>query len=325
MTDQSTQPKSLTRYAKYAWFVLVFNVFVVLWGAVVRATGSGAGCGSHWPLCNGNVVPESPQVTTLIEFVHRASSGVSLLLILVLFILAFRLYPKKSPTRLGASLSAVFILTEALLGAALVLFGWVAKNAAIIPTASHLVNTFLLLAALALTAWWSSGGKPVRLNGQGIALWALGLGLLGVLVLGVTGAVNALGDTLFPSASLSAGIQQDFSPTAHLLIRLRIWHPILAVSVGLYLFFFSGLLAMFRPDRSVRRLVILLGGLVLGQLSAGLINLFLLAPVWMQIVHLFLADSVWITLVLLGASALGAQPVPDTGKAAQPAAVPHLN
>ncbi|HEX7976540.1 MAG TPA: COX15/CtaA family protein [Anaerolineales bacterium] len=312
----------LTRTAKFAWAVLAFNVFVVLWGAVVRATGSGAGCGSHWPLCNGVVVPESPQITTLVEFIHRASSGTSLLLILGLFVLVFRAYPKKSPARLGASLSVFFIITEALLGAALVLFGWVAKNASIIPTASHLVNTFLLLASLALTAWWSSGGKPVRLKGQGIALWGLGLGLLGVLALGVTGAVNALGDTLFPSASLAAGIQQDFSPTAHFLIRLRVWHPVLAVSVGLYLFFVGGLLAMFRPDPLLRRIVAALGVLVVLQLSAGLVNLILLAPVWMQIVHLFLADLVWITLVLLGADALGAaEPVPEPGQVSQAAAL----
>jgi heme A synthase len=171
----------------------------------------------------------------------------------------------------------------------------------------HLVNTFLLLAALTLTAWWASGGSPVRLKDQGPALWALGIGLLGVLLLGVSGAINALGDTLFPASSLVEGFQQDFSPTAHFLLRLRVWHPVIAITVGMYLIFVSGLLAMFRSDPRLKRFAIALCILFVLQLMAGLTNLVLLAPVWMQLVHLFLADMVWITLVLLTAVTLAQQ------------------
>jgi heme A synthase len=294
-------------FAKYAWGVLVFNLLVILWGAFVRATGSGAGCGSHWPLCNGEVIPPSPQLATIIEFTHRISSGLSLLLIVILLVWAFQSFPKGHSVRLGAILSMVFIITEALIGAILVVFSWVAKNAStgrVISVALHQTNTFLLLASLTITAWWASGGRPVRLKGQGLILWALGFGLFGVLILGVSGAVDALGDTLFPAKSLAEGISQDFAPTAHILIRLRIWHPIIAITVGMYLIFVSGLISMFRPMPVLRRFVALLITIILLQLIAGLVNVLLLAPVWMQLVHLFLADMVWISLVLVATNTL---------------------
>lgn len=273
----------------------------------MRASGSGAGCGSHWPLCNGEVVPQSPQIATLIEFTHRLSSGASLLLIIGLFVWAFRAYPKGHAVRLGASLSMVFIVTEALIGAGLVLFKWVAKDASVgrvISISLHLINTFLLLASLSLTAWWSTGRKPIQLKDQGnLAVW-LGIGIIGVLALGVTGAITALGDTLFPSSSLAEGFQQDFSSTAHFLVRLRFWHPLIAISVGFYLIFVASLLVFLRSDQHIKRFALVFILLFLMQLGIGVINLTLLAPVWMQIVHLLLADLVWITLVLMTATTL---------------------
>jgi heme A synthase len=299
----------LNRFSKYAWGVLAYNLIVILWGAFVRASGSGAGCGGHWPLCNGEVIPQAPQVQTLIEFTHRLMSGLSLILVVALFVWAFRAYPKGHAARLGASLSLFFIITEALVGAGLVLFAWVATNASIgrvISTAVHLVNTFFLLAALTLTAWWGSGGERLRLRGQGSALWGLGLGLLGVILLGITGSITALGDTLFPSPSLAAGLQQDFSPTAQFLIRLRVWHPLVAITVGLYLIVASMLLVLSHPSPRTKRFAALLSGLIFLQFIAGLINLVLLAPVWMQLLHLLLADSLWIALVLLTANTFAA-------------------
>jgi len=295
----------LTKFAKYVWVVLGFNLFVILWGAYVRASGSGAGCGSHWPLCNGEIIPRSQQLETLIEFFHRMTSGAALILVLILLVWALRAYPKGHIVRKGAWLSALFIITEALVGAGLVLFEWVAYDDSIgrvISMSVHLVNTFLLIASLTLTAWWASGGEAVIIKGHGAAAWAIGIGLLGVIVLGVAGAITALGDTLFPAASLGEGIQQDFSPAAHTIVRLRVWHPIIAVIVGFYLIFVSGLTGMFSNSNKVKRFAGILIGLFVLQLFAGLVNLILLAPVWMQLVHLLLADLVWISLVLFAAS-----------------------
>jgi heme A synthase len=295
----------LTNVAKFAWATLGYNILVILWGAYVRATGSGAGCGSHWPLCNGVVVPRAPGLETMIEFTHRLTSGLALLLVIGLFFWALRAYPKGHIVRFGASMSILFIVTEALVGAGLVLFEWVAHDAStgrVISIAVHLINTFLLLAALTLTAWWASGGERIVLRGHGIGLWLFVIAFLGMIVLGVTGAITALGDTLFPSASLQEGIAQDFLPTAHFLIRLRVWHPMVAIIVGVYLWFLAGLIALFRANPRIHKIAAFLAGLFFVQLVAGLVNLVLLAPVWMQLVHLLLADLVWIAVVLLAAS-----------------------
>jgi heme A synthase len=294
-------------FARFAWAVLFVNMVVVLLGAFVRATGSGAGCGAHWPLCNGVVIPRDPQIQTKIEFTHRIGSGIALVFVMTLFIWAWVIFPKHHRVRIGASLSLFFILMEALVGAVLVLFEWVAQDVStgrVISIAVHLVNTFFLLASVTLTAWWASGGKPIRLKGNGNKGWFFVPSLAGVLLIGMTGALTALGDTLFPVSSLAEGIQQDFLSTSHFLIRLRIWHPFIAVTVALY----TGMVA-FREwkssqDKWTKRFSLALGSLLKLQIMAGLINLALLAPVWMQLVHLLLAESVWITLVLLTASVL---------------------
>lgn len=296
------------RFSTYAWGVLIYNLGVILWGAYVRATGSGAGCGSHWPLCDGDVLPRSRSTETLIEFSHRASSGVALLLVAGLFFWAFRVYPKGHVVRRGAALSMLFIFTEALVGAGLVLFELVADNASSARAFSisvHLVNTFLLLAALTLTGWWASGGPPLQLRGQGSRLWAFGLGLFAVLVLGMTGAVTALGDTLFPPESLTEGLRQDLDPTGSFLVRLRVVHPAVGVATGFYLFLIAGLSQVTGEHRDSKRFARVLMGLFVIQLIGGVVNILLLAPVWMQQLHLLLADLTWVTLVLLAASALG--------------------
>jgi heme A synthase len=296
--------KDLTRFAKYCWSVLGINLLVILWGAYVRATGSGAGCGAHWPLCNGEVIPRAPQLETIVEFTHRLSSGVAFLAVVGLLVFAFRLFPASHPVRKGAVLAMFFMVLEALVGAGLVLFKWVADDQSVgrvISISLHLVITFLLLASLALTAWWASGGASVQLPLGSPMVWIIGVGFLGITLLGISGAITALGDTLFPAESLVEGIRQDFSETAHFLIRLRVWHPIIAIVVGLFVIFISILAGLEELDRRFRKFAWILGGLFILQLAAGLVNLLLLAPIAMQLVHLLLADLVWIAMVLFTA------------------------
>ena len=302
-----------TRFARYAWGVLAYTILVILWGAFVRATGSGAGCGSHWPRCNGEIIPIAPSVETMIEFSHRLTSGIALLMVVGLFLWARRLYPKGHIVRFGAKLSLFFIILEALIGAVLVLFEWVAFYPSVeraVAVALHLVNTFVLLGIITLTAWWASGGKPFRLRNQGSLGWMLGIGFVGMLLVGASGAVTALGDTLFPAGSLREGIQQDFSPTAHFLVRLRIWHPVLAIATSVYIVAVGSVVRTLRSSRLTSRWFWTLAMLFAVQLVAGALNVWLLVPVWMQIIHLLLADFVWIVFVLLSAAAL-AQTAPQ--------------
>lgn len=317
-----------TNFARYAWGALAYNIFVILFGAFVRATGSGAGCGSHWPLCNGVVIPQTAQTGTMIEFTHRLTSGLSLIIVIILFVWAFRAYPKGHRVRFGASLSLLFIITEALVGAGLVLFQWVAQNDSVgraVAIVIHLLNTFLLLAVLTLTAHWASGGHSIQVRGAGINLGILLVALLGTLVIGASGALAALGDTLFPVRTLAEGVQQDFSATAHYLIRLRILHPSIAVIVGFYLVAAAGLIALQTTNRGIKYWSRFLTVLVLIQLAAGLLNVLLLAPVAIQIVHLFLADLVWISLILFSAETLAKIESPDAKPAIGTAVGPLVN
>lgn len=289
------------RLTRFSWFVLGYNILVILWGAFVRATGSGAGCGANWPLCGEELFPRNPQVETMIEFGHRVSSGLALVFVVILFIWVLRRFAKGNRVRKAAIWSLIFIILEALIGAGLVLFELTAGNqsaARAVSISVHLVNTFLLLGALTLTAWWSEHRDQNFELDTSLRTISLVIGLLGITLVGMTGAITALGDTLFPSSSLMEGIRQDLSPTAHFLIRLRVWHPILSVISGIYLVFIAGLVIVERKSQRIHRFGWGLIGLVTIQLLAGIINLVLLAPLWMQIVHLLLADLVWITLVL---------------------------
>jgi heme A synthase len=287
--------------------VLVFNVAVIAWGAFVRATGSGAGCGSHWPLCNGTVVPRAPRIETLIEFSHRLTSGLALVSVFALAYLVLRSRAPEHPARRPAIAAAILIVVEALLGAGLVLFGWVEQDASwgrVIALALHLINTFLLLSALTLTTWRLAGAPGNRWRNQGVEgalVWSM-FGM--VLLVGVTGAMTSLGDTLFPAASLSEGMRRDFESTSHFLERLRVLHPMLAVFTAIAIIRGGWLLTRRRSSPMTTRLVKLTSAMIIAQLLVGLLNFMLRAPVAMQLVHLAMADAVWICLVVTGAAGL---------------------
>ncbi|NTW02574.1 MAG: heme A synthase [Oscillochloris sp.] len=305
------------RFTWFAWGVLAYNILVILWGAYVRASGSGAGCGRHWPLCNGQVIPRAEQVQTLVEFAHRITSGLSAILVVVLLVWALRIFPVGHLARRGATLTMIFIVIESLLGAGLVLFQLVEHNTSVARAVAggiHLVNTLLLVGAITLTAWWAGGGQAIRLRNQDSVAWMLGIGVVAVLALGATGAITALGDTLFPSGSLSEGVVQDFDPSSHFLIRLRFWHPALAIVTGIYLLVIGQIISRIRPSEGTRMGATLLVLLFVAQLGVGTINLVLLAPITLQIIHLLLADLVWIALVLLCASALGVKTTEATSQ-----------
>ena len=298
----------LGKYARYAWFVLAYNVVVILWGVFLRASKSGDGCGQHWLTCHGEVIPSAPEMKTVIEFSHRLTSGLAFFAVLILLIWTFRKYAKGEIIRKTAIISFIFIITEALVGAGLVLTGNTAETlTATRPfwMAGHLINTFILLAFLSLTAWFATGGKSFDLRAQPKVLFFLLLAVVGILLVGLSGSIAALSSMLFPSETLTEGLAKDFSSTSHILLRLRVSHPILSIAVGVYLVFLAGWLkARAKENISVTRWANALAILVLIQFASGAVTLLTLAPIVMQIVHLLLADAVWISFVLLSASVL---------------------
>ncbi len=239
---------------------------------------------------------------------NRITSGLTVLLVLGLLVWAGKRYPRRSPMRWITALVVFFTFTEALIGARLVLFGLVAQNASLdraYAMIAHLVNTFLLIACITLTAWWASDRPPEGFFWhRGLSAFLL-VGLAALIVLGASGAIAALGDTLFPVNSLSEGLRQDFNPDAHILTRLRVIHPMLAITIGLAI---GGLAYWMRrrfTDLRIQQLTAAIMGLVVVQFLLGVVNVALLAPVAIQIVHLLVSDLIWLCLVLLAGVTMG--------------------
>lgn len=285
---------------RFAWLVLAYNVLVIVWGAAVRATGSGAGCGEHWPLCDGRVVVHHPRLATVIEYAHRATSGIALLAVIALVFWVFRGTERRHLGRSFSVAALLLTLNEALLGALLVLLGLVGNNQSPLRTvyfALHFTNTLLLLAAFAATAHFLSRRaaflrKAVRVRSRRFAL----PGLAALLCVGVTGSLAALGDTLFPAHNLRDALLQDFSGGGSWLIRIRWIHPALALVAGLFLFW---LLVGALQKHSLRPLGYAVAGLLCLQYFLGVADVALLAPTWLQLLHLFGADLLWISVVVL--------------------------
>jgi heme A synthase len=302
------------RLPVFAWGVLAYNLAVIAWGAFVRASGSGAGCGRHWPLCNGEVVPRPTTISTVIEATHRLTSGIAVVLVIALLVATRRALPSGHRARRTAGWATVSIFGEALIGAGLVLFELVAHDASTKRALSmvlHLGNTFVLLAMLSLTAWWwSSSHVDVDVHVhekrpyQRLLRVALAAALSSVLLLGASGAIAALGDTLFPASSLKDGFAKDFSPVAHLFLRLRLLHPVIALASGVLVIGSSALVRVLGAPGRARTFARIVTLLFVAQFTAGVVNLTLLAPIPMQLVHLLLADATWIALVLMAAEAV---------------------
>ena len=304
-----------TRWAeRFAWAVVAYNVLVIVWGALVRATGSGAGCGNHWPLCNGQVVPLSPTLHTVIEFTHRMMVSGSIFAMIALVTFTWRATLKGAAARVFAVVSTLLLLNEAFLGALLVKLGYVTGNQSlgrVVVLSVHLSNTLLLLAALTMTARMLGTGQRWRgLRAEATARVLAAVGLLATLAVGVSGSLAALGDTLFPATSLRAAFLADIDPSSPWLLRLRGIHPASAVVAACFV---GWLVLRARREGLARQANVLIVLLAL-QFVLGVADVLLLAPVWMQLLHLLGADLYWVTLVVLSAAVVW----PENARARQP-------
>jgi cytochrome c oxidase assembly protein subunit 15 len=289
----------------FAWAVLAYFIAVILWGALVRATGSGAGCGDHWPLCNGTMMQHSPRVDTMIEFTHRVTSGISFFSAVGLMIWTFMGTMRGHLARAASVTAVVFTLIEAILGALLVKLGLTAQSQSPLRApylALHLTNTLLLLAALTLTAHFLSREhgytrKTVRL----VAPAGAAVALITILIVGVTGSLAALGDTLFPAKSIGAALAQDFSATSTWLVRWRWTHPTIAFIASVFLIWLlvrGSRRSGYWDNRGLSALVLIL---LAAQYLLGVVDVAMLAPVWLQVMHLLGADVLWAALIVLTA------------------------
>ena len=292
-----THIRSLVGVRRWAWVTLAFFVLVVLEGAVVRATSSGAGCGAHWPLCNGELLPHHPKLTTLIEFTHRSLTGISTMMFALLIGWTFYATPRRHPARRTSVAAGLLLLSEGALGAVLVLRHLVENNtsgARVVMQSVHFTNTLLLLGATAATAVLLGPALPpslVRTNVRAAAM----LAILATILTGATGSLAALADTLYPSPDLRTALSADFAAHSPLLIRMRWMHP--AASALATLASIALVLAL-RRNGGTRTAGLLLLNVVL-QIVIGAADVLLLAPTWIQVLHLLSADMFWITLIVI--------------------------
>lgn len=311
---------------KLAIWAFVMNLIVILQGAFVRATGSGAGCGSHWPTCHGEVIPLSFTTETIIEFSHRGLSGVVLLLGAWLLLRGWQMRRERPGFFWFASASAVLVIVEALLGAATVLFDLTGDNVSTargIMVAAHLVNSMILIGALTGTLVFSRKNTPrwpLNMAGQPLLTTAFTLGLVLMLIIMFTGGIAAMGNTMFPAESLAEGVAMDFDQDSHPLVRLRVLHPIIAVSVGIYLFLALGFARTNKPVVEAKRLSQVLLGTYIAQLVVGVVNLAMLAPTVLQLLHLGVAVAVFSAFTAVAIVTLG-YPLPQAAQSAQPASM----
>jgi cytochrome c oxidase assembly protein subunit 15 len=304
----TSRSRGLTQYAA---IVVGFMVLVILEGALVRATGSGAGCGNHWPLCNGDFFPHHPRLATVIEYTHRSMTGFCISLITILMAWTFLARPRGDRARRAVVWTGILLITEALLGALLVKGGYVERNASdmrVVMQCIHFTNTMLLLAAIALTWWWLGDRPDAATNLRPQARVVAWISLIGTLFVGGTGSVAALADTLFPPTSLQAAFLRDFAAQSPLIVRMRWLHPaaaIIALSCAIWI--------ALQLRSKLGNLVV---GLVCAQLLLGAADVLLLAPTWLQVIHLLGADLYWIALVVACASILAPGRLEPTDAAA---------
>jgi protoheme IX farnesyltransferase len=290
-----------TRFAKYVWLVLLYNLAAIAWGVFVRAGRYGDGCGSRWPLCDGSSAPLQGSISKIIESSHRISTALIGPMALVMVIWAYQAFPKGHLARKGAVATLIATLVEGLVGEELVRNGWVTTNDSALRAgamAIHAISTFFLLGAITVTLLAGAGLPRIRLKGQGTVGWMLAMGAVGIVALGVSGAISALGHQLHETPDV---LKAAMNPATHWMVRLQPWHPFIAGSIGLYLLLAAGLLQHLRPAPLVVKASRWMVGAFAAQLLLGLANIWLKAPIPMQMGHLVLADINWISLIVLGA------------------------
>ena len=290
----------MNRFSKFSWFLLIWTMLVIAWGTVVRATNSGAGCGNFWPLCGGTLIPSFEVFHTGVEFSHRVMSGLLIIFVFTLVVWGTRVY-KNDPLRKKIVWSILaFTIIESILGAGLVLLGLVEKNDSVLrifAVSIHLLNTFILLGVICVNAWWSNHEMAIEDSekmGKTISIAYI----LSIATIGVTGAITALADTLFPSTSMQHTLTEQMQPNAHILVYLRIYHPILALVLG-FLVIMSIRIFIKDSTATIAKIKTALIATILVQVVLGFANILLLTPLFVQVIHLVTADIIWLLVVIL--------------------------
>lgn len=264
------QEKKTQKFLLVFW---IYTLIVIFWGAWVRISHSGDGCGDHWPLCQAEFIPDLTQKKTFIEYFHRLMTGAYGIIVLLIF-LKLRKHTRNLVRKLNTWL-LVLMITEALIGALLVKLSLVTVNDSymrLLFMILHQFNSFMLTGVTYLLF------KAINPEFK----FEPSKKLLLFLTVSVSGAIAALSVTLFPSISLLQGIIDDFSHDSHIFIKLRVVHPFLASTImtGFMIWLFMKNQTRFALE-------------ILFAMFIGVITLITLSPVALKIAHLGLAHVLW--------------------------------
>ncbi len=274
----------MKKFKSYLIFLWVYSILVVIWGAWVRISKSGDGCGTSWPLCNNAIIPDTSNAQALIEFTHRISTALYGILVLLLVVWTFKIFPKKHSIRRVVLFILSFTILEALIGAQLVLLGLVGDHTGfdrIIVMSLHQVVSILLTGSVA-RAYYLTNSKVIK------TYKLIEVAKFMFLLLVATGGIAALSNTVFPSSSILEGLVSDINPESHILLKLRVIHPILALSTALAFVFVIIKLHKKNKQYSMQLATFFLIGILI-----GIITLITLSPTVMKFVHLAMAHIIW--------------------------------
>ena len=301
---------SQSRYFQYVKALWAYTLIVILWGAWVRVSKSGDGCGRSWPLCRGEVLPDNTtDISTWIEWIHRFSTGIFGLAVILLVIMAFKVFPAGHKIRRLCLWTLFFTLTEALIGAKLVLselVGDVSSVQRAFVMSIHQINSLLLTGSLAMSFKYPpiscknilfKQDKYIKLKGYILEV--------GFLLLSVMGVIAALSSTLFPSESLIEGFWLDIQRNSHWLIQWRVFHPVFAICyIAVSLFLLLSFKLKIRENIIMKaeflQHTIKVNHLMLLYILAfviGLTNLLTLSPVILKLAHLTITHVLWTYLI----------------------------
>ncbi len=312
------------RFPVFAWIVLGFTILVIISGDIVQATESGAGCGETWPRCDGSLIPTISDLQTGVEFTHRMVTAILGFGYIAVVIGAWRrrgwsdesgalatvgrlltpagftdAYRRSSALWRVTVWAVVFFVIEVILGAMLVVFGWVESDASIgrvIVDSVHLVNTFAMVLTLTLVVFHASGGGALRLDRSRFSHQLLLAGAGIITLIGITGAINSLADALY----FSEDVIVEETPIASILVTIRGIHPVVAIGGGIAVFLIVRYLAT-GQGAGVRPYALAIQGIVWAQFIIGFLNIALLTPLESQVLHLLTAHVMWVLFVLFGA------------------------
>jgi len=305
-------------FRRLAVWTAILTYLLIVWGGIVRVSGSGNGCGTtdQWPLCHGSLLP-AWQINTLIEFTHRWIASICTLLVIILTVATWIWHRHQRRILIGTSIAAGLFVVQIALGALAVEYNLPGGVVMI-----HLANALLLFAVLIYVAVVAcTVGTAARSPSLSAALAP---SIRGVAVTAVVATyVVAMSGAFVVETSSGAGCTSwplcgsGFSLPSGQAATINVAHRLVALVVVLAL---GGLMAVIarrrRGDRVVRIGVMAVNLLLVLQVAAGALVVLLGLPAWVRGLHIALASLLWGSVVLVAVA--GTLPVDESVPATAP-------